>query len=160
MRETVLRKLRMAWSAEELARLAKGEPALPVPEHKTVDAAGLDLCAADSGGETLPNKSYVIPLGVCIELPRGTFGMLVPRGSLSNHPSNPRLANSVGIVDADYRGELMARVVTDGGWSWRRGDRLFQLVVVTFLACELEVFDQLSVTLRGEGRHGSTGARG
>ena len=83
--------------------------------------------------------------------------MLVPRSSISKTPL--RMANSIGIIDAGYRGEIMAAVdnISDEDYMISPGDRLFQLVHPTLYPIHASVESNLSDTERGEGGFGSTG---
>lgn len=138
-----------------------------LPEYATADAAGLDLTSAWC--VSLPKSvRTLVNTGIHVEIPKGYFGMLVPRSSLSK--KYIFLTNSVGIIDADYRGEIMASVIysppTDGAW-WsdygmiEQGERIVQLVIVPYAKVELQVvssLDQLESTDRGSGGFGSTGS--
>ena len=100
-------------------------------------------------------------LGVRVEIPEGWCGLLLPRSSVLRH--GLMMANSVGLIDSDYRGELRAtfRVVSDGSMvTWyEEGDRCAQIMFIPVPATRLEAADRLSDTARGEGGHGSTGTR-
>lgn len=130
---------------------------MPTRAHST--DAGLDLYVRgqhDVTG-TVPAR---IPLGVCVEIPAGHMGLLVPRSGLLQGRD---LYGQTGIIDSDYRGELQAVVVnTKGPLSFERiddGDRLCQLVVVPVVIPGLEPVNQLEETPRGIGGFGSTGTR-
>ena len=82
---------------------------------------------------------------------------LFPRSSISKTPL--RLSNSIGLIDAGYRGELIGMVdnIYDKDFQVKRGERYFQLVAVDSSPVEFELVDELSVSSRGEGGFGSTG---
>lgn len=127
-----------------------------LPTRGSKDAAGLDLYCpfyikvpADSQKK--------IPLGIVVEIPKGHMGLLVPRSSMSKTPL--RCANSVGIIDADYRGELSIAYenVSCSDYTIFRGDRIAQLIIVPVAMVDVEEVNSLSETERGAGGYGSTG---
>lgn len=127
-----------------------------LPTRGSKDAAGLDLYCpfyikvpADSQKK--------IPLGIAVEIPKGHMGLLVPRSSISKTPL--RCANSVGIIDADYRGELsiVYENVSCKDYEVARGDRIAQLIIVPIAIVDVEEAQTLSETERGDGGYGSTG---
>ena len=79
----------------------------------------------------------------------------VPRSSISKTPL--MMANSEGIIDSSYRGELLAKVRSDASYTVNEGDRLFQIVAPDFRPIRVELVDSLSETARGESGFGSTG---
>ena len=127
------------------------------PTRGTSDSAGLDLYATDDHciwtGETV-----MIDTGVALELPEDTFGMVVARSGLSTK-QNLTLANGVGIIDCDYRNTIKVPLHNLGQDRQliKKGDRIAQLVIVSYVPVELEVVDELSDTERGMGGFGSTG---
>ena len=119
--------------------------------------AGLDLYVLQDdifkAGETKKIK-----LGISCENQDGKGYFLFPRSSISKTPL--RMANSIGLIDAGYRGEIMAVCdnIKDYDFSIKKGDRLFQLVSSDLSDIEFIIVDELSDTTRGEGGFGSTGA--
>ena len=118
--------------------------------------AGLDLYILEEltiePGETKPIK-----LGVACEPQDGKAYYLLPRSSISKTPL--RLANSIGLIDGGYRGELMAmcdNIKTDP-YTVEKGQRLFQIVACDSSPITYELVDDLSETSRGSGGFGSTG---
>jgi dUTP pyrophosphatase len=108
-----------------------------------------------------PNK-MTIHLGFSTEIPVGYRGVIVPRSSISK--TNWVMANSIGIIDADYRGEWMVvfRCLGDMVWEtipYGTGDRCAQIYFEKIEDFEIEEANQLSDTERGEGGFGSTGTR-
>lgn len=127
-----------------------------LPTRGSKDAAGLDLYCpfyikvpADSQKK--------IPLGIAVEIPKGHMGLLVPRSSMSKTPL--RCANSVGVIDEDYRGELsiVYENVSCKDYEIARGDRIAQLIIVPIAIVDVEEAQTLSETERGDGGYGSTG---
>jgi dUTP pyrophosphatase len=125
-------------------------------ERKNGDA-GIDLfCTEDC---CVPAHSFGYTLNfkiICERRPGGSY-YLYPRSSISKTPL--RLANSVGIIDAGYRGHIMAKVdnMSDSEYIIKRGDRLFQICMPD-LRTPTVIFDHVSTdTERGSGGFGSTG---
>ena len=143
-----------------------------LPEVGSAGAAGLD-CFTDEE-VTLSSRNYhkaiLVPLGFCIAIPRGWVGLLVPRSSTFNK-YHLKLANTVGIIDSDYRGEVKANIVLASGVSDKysqtipRGTRLVQLVLIPcadYNKVQLRKVaskEELGGTARGEGGFGSTGSK-
>ncbi|AKJ64381.1 hypothetical protein [Kiritimatiella glycovorans] len=119
--------------------------------------AGLDLYVLEDRvfqpGETLP-----IHLGIACEPEDGRAYYLMPRSSISKTPL--RMANSIGLIDGGYRGELIAFCdhIKSEPYEVKRGQRLFQLVACDSSPIHYELVDALSDTTRGDGGFGSTGA--
>lgn len=130
------------------------------PVRATIGSAAYDLFARAVRFNT-ETRTLECDLGVRVEIPEGWCGLLLPRSSVLRH--GLMMANSMGLIDSDYRGELRAtfRVVSDGSMvTWyEEGDRCAQLMFIPVPATRLEVVDRLSDTARGEGGHGSTGTR-
>lgn len=129
-----------------------------VPSFGTPLSAGLDL-RSKVGIEVIPNRTTFIPTGLRVALKPNTVGLLFPRSGLSTK-FGLRLANGVGVIDADYRGEIIVPIYHDasGIYSVKAGERIAQLVVVPILSPALfERVATLDETERGEGGFGSTG---
>lgn len=127
-----------------------------LPTRGSKDAAGLDLyCPFHI--KVPADSQKKIPLGIAVEIPNGHMGMLVPRSSMSKTPL--RCANSVGIIDADYRGELSIAYenISCSDYTIFRGDRIAQLIIVPIAVVNVEEAQTLSETERGAGGYGSTG---
>lgn len=125
------------------------------PETATDGSAGLDLYV-----NSLDQSRTTIGTGVHVEIPNGWVGLLLPRSSWG--VKGLSLANTMGVIDSDYRGEI--KIVRDihphkGHLSINKGDKIAQLVVVRCItaAQQVDSFSDLSVTDRGEGGFGSTG---
>ena len=125
------------------------------PEKKTPGAAAYDCYAREDKMLIAP---AIIPLGFKIELPEGYHAEIVPRSSIGLM-TTLRMANSVGIIDSDYRGEVgfigessrLEPVVI------KKGDRIAQMLIKRDVDTELVVVEKLSSTERGEKGFGSTG---
>lgn len=132
-----------------------------IPEVKTEFSAGADLkVKADREIVVKPNQSVEVNTGVYLEIPRGYVGLLFIRSSFGR--KGLMLKNSVGVIDSDYRGEVIAQVVNSskGDMLLVDGERFAQIVVVPCLALKgsIEVVEELDETGRGEGGFGSTGS--
>jgi dUTP pyrophosphatase len=130
---------------------------LPVKAHDT--DAGLDLTA--TGITTQINECGQLMLvyhtGLAVEIPDGYVGLLFPRSSV--YKKSLAQTNSVGVIDAGYRGEIMAvfKTTTDVVPAvYKQGDRFAQLVIVPIPEIEVVEAEELSDSDRGEGGYGST----
>lgn len=127
-----------------------------LPTRGSKDAAGLDLyCPFHI--KVPADSQKKIPLGIAVEIPKGHMGLLVPRSSMSKTPL--RCANSVGIIDADYRGEIsiVYENISCSDYMIFRGDRIAQLIIVPIAVVDVEEAQTLTETERGDGGYGSTG---
>ena len=118
--------------------------------------AGLDLYVLKEQ-KFLPGETKLIKLGISCEPIDGKPYYLFPRSSISKTPL--RLSNSIGLIDAGYRGEIMAPCdnIKDTEYSIEEGQRLFQLVASDSSPISFSLVDELSETSRGSGGFGSTG---
>lgn len=131
----------------------------PLPEYKTEQSAGLDLCAhLDAPMEVKPMERVLVPTGLYIELPPGTEGQVRPRSGLALKQGLTVL-NSPGTIDADYRGEIRVILINLSGEVQQiaPGDRIAQLVVAKYEQIQWQPTDSLEDTERGAGGFGSTG---
>lgn len=130
-----------------------------IPTRGSSEAAGYDLYACINSPVTIPSHSTVkIGTGLAIEIPEGYFGAVFARSGLATK-QGLRLANAVGVIDSDYRGEYIVALHndTDEAKLITPGERIAQLVVMPYLAVEFNDVNELSDTDRGEGGFGSTG---
>lgn len=129
-----------------------------VPQYQSAGAACFDLHVVQ-GAQVPPGKAVTLPTGWNVEIPDGHVMLLFSRsGHAFKH--NVRLGNCVGVIDADYRGEVMVRLINDSPdqyFSIEAGERAAQAMVIPVPQVEFEVTDELSETERGEGGFGSTG---
>ena len=128
------------------------------PKIQTSGAAGLDLFNNEKEIRILEEgKSIVISTGFYVEIPEGYVGLLFTRGSLG-YKYGCTLTNSVGVIDSDYRGEVMARItnISQDPHTIKAGERCVQLVIMPILDTEY-VEDELSNPERGISGFGSTG---
>ncbi|MBP2015033.1 dUTP diphosphatase [Anaerococcus degeneri] len=130
-----------------------------IPAYATEYSAGIDLyCKSDEDIIIKAKETVKIHTGVYVEIPEGYFGAVYPRSS-TGVKKHLMLANTVGIIDSDYRGELMIFFYNYGEEEQiiENGDRLAQLVIQPYMQCEIQKVDDLADSERGEGGFGSTG---
>lgn len=142
-------------------QLKKLRESAVLPRRGSDYAAGYDLYAApESGGAVTiaPHKTAMIGTGLAAAIPAGYFGGIFARSGLASK-QGLRPANCVGVVDADYRGEICVALHndTDDTRTVQPGDRIAQLVILPFLAADFDETDSLPETDRGAGGFGSTG---
>ena len=118
--------------------------------------AGLDLYVLEDI-HFEPGETKAIKLGISCEPEDGRAYYLFPRSSISKTPL--RMANSIGLIDGGYRGEIMAVCdnIKTKGYTIEKGQRLFQLVATDSSSIEYELVETLEMTTRGTGGFGSTG---
>lgn len=130
-----------------------------LPAYQTKGAAGLDLyCKTDNRIVIEPKKTVKVDTGVKVQIPEGYFGAIYPRSS-TGVKKKIMLSNTIGVIDSDYRGEIMIYLYNYGEESQtiENGDRIAQLVIQPYEQFEIEAVDSLNNTDRGEGGFGSTG---
>ncbi len=132
-----------------------------LPTYGSPYAAGADLYAlTDVEVEFLPHETKLIRTGLAMEIPEGYAGLIYARSGLASKRALAP-ANKVGVVDADYRGEVMVALHnhSDKVQTIAPKERIAQLVIAPFLKAEYFECDELSETVRGEGGFGSTGRK-
>ena len=129
------------------------------PTRGSEYAAGYDLYAAtDREISLFPHTTQLIGTGLAFELPDGYFGAVYARSGLASK-KGLRPANCVGVVDSDYRGEVMIALHNDSDhiMTIDAGERIAQLVLMPYVNMTFEQVEELNTTNRGEGGFGSTG---
>lgn len=130
-----------------------------LPTYGSPEAAGADLYAClESTVIIEPGKTAFIPTGIAMEVPRGCAGLIYARSGLACKRGLAP-ANKVGVVDSDYRGEIMVALHNHGSEAQTigHGERIAQMVITPVLTPEYEVAEALSDTARNVGGFGSTG---
>ncbi len=130
-----------------------------IPTYGTAYAAGADLYAVLPEPVTLaPNTSQAIPTGISLAIPDGLVGLVYARSGLSCK-QDLAPANKVGVIDADYRGEIMVFLHNHGTQTRtvQNGDRIAQIVFTPYVQANFQVVDELATTDRGAGSFGHTG---
>lgn len=130
-----------------------------IPSYSKEGDAGLDLVATDITF-SIPNHNdpdiATVKTGLAIEIPKGYVGLLFPRSSI--YKNSALLANSVGVIDSGYRGEIMANFLTDQHhFGYKPGDKFAQLIIIPYPSIEFEEVNELAASERNEGGFGSTG---
>ncbi len=130
-----------------------------LPVYGSQFAAGADLYASE-GAEIPAGETRFVHTGIAVELPAGTVGLVYARSGLACK-QDLAPANKVGVIDCDYRGEIMVALHNHGKETRTvcAGDRVAQFVVAPYYACEFEEAEALSETVRGAGGFGSTGRK-
>ncbi len=131
-----------------------------VPLRSTSGSAGMDLSACiDNDIIILPGEIKMVPTGIAAEPDTNEIALLIyPRSGLSSK-YGISLANCVGVVDSDYRGEIKVPLINHGHESFTvtPGMRIAQLVAAPVILPEIEVAEELCETARSNGGFGSTG---
>ena len=130
-----------------------------IPTYGSVEAAGADLYACLEADVTIDaGKTVFVPTGIAMEVPKGYAGLIYARSSLGSKRGLAP-ANKVGVIDSDYRGEVMVALHNHGAVAQTiaHGERIAQLLVTPVLAPAFELCDDLTDTDRGAGGFGSTG---
>ncbi len=144
----------------EQLQIKKLKDTAKVPTRGTAGSAGLDLCACIDESITLEcGDTALIPTGIAIALPSADYGAFVfPRSGIAvKHGIG--LLNSVGVIDSDYRGEIMVGVINQKRESYtiEPGERIAQMVIMPVSMMPVIEVQELSDTDRGTGGFGSTG---
>ena len=132
-----------------------------IPTYGSEYAAGADLYACTDGAVTInPGETVLIHTGIAMELPLGTVGLIYARSGLASK-KDLAPANKVGVVDCDYRGEVMVALHNHGlvPRTIENGERIAQMVIAPYYTAEFSEVSELSETIRGEGGFGSTGTK-
>lgn len=130
-----------------------------LPSHSTLGAAAIDMVAAIYSPILVPSyQRHLIPTGLAFEVPPGVAMLLMARSG-NAHSFGVDLSNGVGLIDSDYRGEVLVslRNLTNDGLVVKPGDRICQAMFVPYYNVELVMSDTLSETARGAGGFGHTG---
>ncbi len=132
-----------------------------VPTYGSEFAAGADLYAAVEESVTIaPSETKLIPTGIAMEIPVGYAGFIYARSGLASKKGLAP-ANKVGVVDADYRGEVMVALHNHGKTEQtiEAGERIAQMVIAPFITANFILSETLEDTVRGAGGFGSTGTK-
>lgn len=132
-----------------------------IPTQGSKYAAGYDLYACmDQCYEAViyPHETFRVGTGIAMAIPEGYFGAIFARSGLATK-QGLRPANCVGVVDSDYRGEIVVALHNDSNdpQTCCNGDRIAQLVILPYLPATFVEYDKLDETERGTGGFGHTG---
>ncbi len=140
-------------------KIKKLNPEAKLPTYGSTDAAGMDLYAV-AGGEIKAGETVMIGTGIAMAIPKGYVGLIYARSGLACK-QDLAPANKVGVIDADYRGEIIVALHNHGKEDRlvQAGDRIAQMVITPYETVALEEVDELDDTDRGAGGFGSTGTK-
>lgn len=130
-----------------------------LPSYGSDYAAGADLYACNAV-TVEPGATEFVQTGLALEVPAGYAGLVYARSGLACKKGLAP-ANKVGVIDADYRGEIMVALYNHSfqAVEIEPGERVAQLVITPYLTAVFEETEELSDTVRGEGGFGSTGRK-
>lgn len=144
----------------KLLQIKKLHPAAQIPQRATEYSAGYDLCACVEQPMTLAaGQRALIPTGIAIGIEDPSVAAFLFGRSGLGIKQGICPSNAVGVVDADYRGEIMVPLTnhSDQAYTIQPGERIAQMVLMPVLTPEIQLVDTLSETGRGTGGFGSTG---
>ena len=143
-------------------KFKKLHPAAILPTYGSAGAAGADLYALPEGDPITiaPGETVFIHTGLSMAIPEGYVGLNFARSGLASKRGLAP-ANKVGVIDSDYRGELMVALHNHGDTpqTVQPGDRVAQFLIMPVITADFVEVDSLDETQRGEGGFGSTGTR-
>ena len=142
----------------EKLKITKLNPKATLPERKTEGSAGFDISACSDEVTIMPGETKKIGTGLAIALKQGYAAFIYARSGLGiNRGITP--ANCVGIIDSDYRGEIIVGLRNSSCEAFKVncGDRIAQMIIAKCEFPELELCETLDETTRGAGGFGSTG---
>ena len=132
-----------------------------IPTYGSEFAAGADLYACIENDITIePAQTVLIHTGLAMQIPEGLVGLIYARSGLASKKGLAP-ANKVGVIDSDYRGEIMVALHNHSSEDKTidAGERIAQIALVPYLTADFNVVDDLSDTARGSGGFGSTGSK-
>jgi len=129
-----------------------------LPTYATAGSACFDIATVSDSVDITPGTSAVLKTDLAFEIPEGHVMMVYSRSG-HGFKNGIRLANGTGVIDSDYRGELMVKLHNDGNrvFSVNRGDRIAQAMIVPVSQVTFDTVNELGDTARGTGGFGSTG---
>ncbi len=131
------------------------------PTYGTPYSAGADLYAAEESEVVIPaGETKLVHTGIAMEIPEGFVGLIYARSGLASKKGLAP-ANKVGVIDSDYRGEIMVALHNHGTAEQKvaLGERIAQIVFAPYYTADFAEADELSDTVRGVGGFGSTGTK-
>lgn len=146
---------------KETVKIKKLNENAKIPTYGTKFAAGADLYACIDDIETIAaGETKLIKTGIALEVPTGYAGLIYARSGLASKKGLAP-ANKVGVVDSDYRGEVMVALHNHSkeDKTIEPNERIAQFVIAPYLKANFEEVDSLDDTSRGSGGFGSTGAK-
>ncbi len=144
-----------------LIRLKKINKDAKIPSYGSEFSAGADLYACEENEITIiPHETRLIHTGIAIEIPNGYVGLIYARSGLASK-RDLAPANKVGVIDSDYRGEILVALHNHGNKDQviQPFERIAQLVIAPVTQANFEEVEELNTTERNAGGFGSTGTR-
>lgn len=141
--------------------IKKLDPRAIIPTYATKYSAGADIYAVvDTPIVIRPGETKMIQTGLSLEIPNGYVGLIYARSGLASK-NGIAPTNKVGVIDSDYRGELMVALYNQSNSNYiiENGLRIAQLVITPYIQVEFEEVEELDSTERGQGGFGSTGLK-
>ena len=145
----------------EKVKIKKLDKNAKIPSYGTSYAAGADLYAlTDDTIVVSPGETKLIKTGIALEIPIGYVGLVYARSGLATKMGLAP-SNKVGVIDSDYRGELMVSIYNQSKETREieNGERIAQLVIAPYIKASFEETDELDETKRGSNGFGSTGKK-
>ena len=142
----------------EQLKIKKLDERAKLPTYGTIDSAGADLYAVlDNELSIEPGETKVIPTGLSMAIPKGYVGLIYARSSLGTKKGLAP-ANKVGVIDADYRGEVKVVLFNQSNETQiiSPEERIAQIIITPYIKVDFEEVNELSETERGNGGFGST----
>lgn len=146
----------------KIINIKKTDENAKIPTYGSVYAAGADLYAVihneENKVEILPGETAFIDTGIVMEIPNGYVGLVYARSGLSCKQGLAP-ANKVGVIDSDYRGNIMVALYNQSNEprTVSEGDRIAQIIIQPVEQFGFKVTENLSNTVRGNGGFGSSG---
>jgi len=151
-------KLKFTKNLDLTVKFRKLVPEAVTPEYAQNGDAGMDLTATSL---RVTNTFMEFGTGIAVQIPENHVGLLFPRSSITKAAAGVSLKNSVGVIDSNYRGEILVRFELPyagavGGTIPVVGDRVAQLVIIPYPRVKFVEVEKISDTNRGQGGFGST----
>lgn len=129
-----------------------------IPSYGSASAAGADLYSAEEEIVIKPGETKLVHTGLAMEIPEGYVGLIYARSGIATKRGLAP-ANKVGVIDSDYRGEIMVSIYNHSSETQTiaAGERVAQIVITPYLTVNFVESEELDDTLRGSGGFGSTG---
>ena len=131
-----------------------------MPSYGSSSAAGADLYSAEEEMTILPGETKLVHTGLAMQIPEGYVGLIYARSGIATKRGLAP-ANKVGVIDSDYRGEIMVSIFNHSSLpqTIAAGERVAQIVITPYLTVNFLEADELDDTARGAGGFGSTGTK-
>lgn len=131
-----------------------------IPSYGSASAAGADLYSAEEEIVIKPGETKLVHTGLAMEIPEGYVGLIYARSGIATKRGLAP-ANKVGVIDSDYRGEIMVSIYNHSSETQTiaAGERVAQIVITPYLTVNFVESEELDDTLRGSGGFGSTGTK-